>query len=233
VLFSNDQVAAFINSNFEPCWEMVRPVPMVRIDFGNGTVITRTLHGNIATYACSSDGHVLDVLPGIYNVAGYLDALDQLRLLAWYARSVPDEKQRAAYLQTYHEKQVEALKKGQPPGRLVDLAKAVLAVGKGKVERPLETVVAGKRSESEPAAPLESPQDVASWKELAEDTRINETARRLLIHSRLAKTPALNPAQISKWLYKEVLHADLDDPYLGLGNTLFGTYPFAKEDKGR
>ena len=73
MLFSNDQVAAFVTNNFEPCWEMVRPVPIVRIDFGNGTVVTRTLHGNIASYACNSDGQVLDVLPGIYNVAGYLE----------------------------------------------------------------------------------------------------------------------------------------------------------------
>jgi hypothetical protein len=28
-----------------------------------------------------------------------------------------------------------------------------------------------------------------------------------------------------------VLHADLDDPYLGLGKSLFANYPFAAEDK--
>ena len=39
------------------------------------------------------------------------------------------------------------------------------------------------------------------------------------------------PAALTKWLYKEVLHADLDDPYLGLGPALFASYPFAKEDK--
>jgi hypothetical protein len=31
-------------------------------------------------------------------------------------------------------------------------------------------------------------------------------------------------------MYKEVLNADLDDPYLGLGRVLFANYPFAKED---
>ncbi len=29
---------------------------------------------------------------------------------------------------------------------------------------------------------------------------------------------------------EELVHADLDDPYLGLGEVLFATYPFAKED---
>jgi hypothetical protein len=38
---------------------------------------------------------------------------------------------------------------------------------------------------------------------------------------------------VTKKLYKEVLHADLDDPYLGLGPTLFAGYPFAGEDLGR
>ena len=37
---------------------------------------------------------------------------------------------------------------------------------------------------------------------------------------------------MTRWLDREVLHADLDDPYLGLGKILFDTYPFAKEDGG-
>jgi hypothetical protein len=41
----------------------------------------------------------------------------------------------------------------------------------------------------------------------------------------------VQPAAVMKRLYKDVLHADLDDPYLGLGPTLFANYAFAKEDK--
>ncbi len=67
MLFSNDEIADFINTTFEPTWQSVRPVPLVRIDFGNGHVVTRTLHGNIATFVCNADGHVLDILPGIYQ----------------------------------------------------------------------------------------------------------------------------------------------------------------------
>ena len=43
---------------------------------------------------------------------------------------------------------------------------------------------------------------------------------------------SIQPKDVTKQLYKEILHADLDDPYLGLGQTLFAGYPFAKEDKG-
>jgi hypothetical protein len=89
VLFSKETVAQFINSHFEPIWESVRPVPIVHIDFGHGTVLTRTLHGNILTSVCDSEGHILDALPGIYAEKEYLHQLDQLRLLARYVGAQP------------------------------------------------------------------------------------------------------------------------------------------------
>jgi hypothetical protein len=33
--------------------------------------------------------------------------------------------------------------------------------------------------------------------------------------------------------YQDALKADLDDPYLGLGKTLFANYPVAEEDGTR
>jgi hypothetical protein len=229
VLFSNEQVAAFVNNNFEPCWQMVRPVPIVRIDFGNGTVVTRTLHGNIATYACTADGQVVDIVPGIYSQPAYLEALDELRLLSRNVGSMqPGDPQRERYVRAYHEGQARSLKKGEKPRRLADAAK-VLAVTKMVVERPVERIVRAPVKEQTPK--FDKPEDVATWKELAEDTRLNETARRLLIHEKLAQESSVKPVQVTKWLYKEVLHADLDDPYLGLGEVLFATYPFVKEDK--
>ena len=77
MLFSDDHVAALINNRFEAAWESVRPVPLVTINFGNGHVLTRTLNGNIATYVCTADGKMLDVLPGVYEPTTYLDRLDQ------------------------------------------------------------------------------------------------------------------------------------------------------------
>jgi len=50
------------------------------------------------------------------------------------------------------------------------------------------------------------------------------------LHELLAGTGLVKPAALTKRLYKDVLHFDLDDPYLGLGDLLFGNYPFAKED---
>jgi hypothetical protein len=46
-------------------------------------------------------------------------------------------------------------------------------------------------------------------------------------------TALSRPEKVTRPLYRDVLHADLDDPYLGLGQALFGTYPFAREDRVR
>jgi hypothetical protein len=235
VLFSQDKVAGFINQQFEPVWESVRPVPVVRIDFGNGNVLTRTLHGNILTSVCSADGAVLDALPGIYAADTYLDRLDQLRLLARYMRNLPAEE-RAAKVREYHARQAEAIKKEETPEQFV-VNRKIAAMTKRDIERPVEIVLqrpdAVPEAKKEAKLPVEDPADVASWKTLAEDTRLNETTRRLQIHELLRDAGLVKPEKVVKPIYKDVLHADLDDPYLGLGKVLFENYPFAKEDAKR
>ncbi len=250
MLFSNEKVAEYINAAFEPVWESVRPVPIIRIDFGNGNVLTRTLHGNIATYVCTADGQVLDILPGIYEPHAYLDQLEQLAVLAKLPKpnfrpvfpgvaagtglpvklSVEDLQAR---LTKYHRAQAEALKKNEPAWRLVF---GIEAVSKTVMERPFKILL----SKGEPPPTGEKPReelrlpdagDLAHWRALAEDTRVNETVRRLQIQEKLSADGAVRPETVTKWLYKEVLHADLDDPYLGLGKVLFASYPFTDEDK--
>jgi len=301
-LFSNDEVAAFIGKNFEPVWEMVREVPIIRIDFGSGNVLTRTLHGNILTSVCTADGQTLDALPGIYEPLTYIDQLDQFRLLHQTFNRQPIDS-RSAWIRGYHETAVAAIKVNQPPQRFIE-TKLVVPVGKGKIERPTEVILAQLAQPQQPvAAPLpprfvpepvervqipknkiEGPTEsvvargnhrpgnapnpgpnrgaddlaaqelrlrvaeaaaefatpkppttgdaaeLARWVALAEDTKLNETTRRRQIHELLAKEGLVAPAKVLKPIYKDVLHADLDDPYLGLGPTLFENYPFAKED---
>jgi hypothetical protein len=220
VLFSRADVAATINRYFEPAWESVRPVPIVRIDFGGGRVLTRTLQGNIATSVCTEEGDVLDILPGIYTSGAFLTQLYQFRLLANYADQ--DGKAcRAARMKEYHRLQAERLRQNKPPAQFVNAApitkaaienrlKAVLALEPMPVDRPV----------------LESTGDPATQKLLEQDTLVNETIRRLQIHDLLTKNRLSKPAVVVKPLYREVLHADLDDPYLGLGGVLFAGYPF-------
>ncbi|MFL5242497.1 MAG: hypothetical protein ACJ8FY_10350 [Gemmataceae bacterium] len=240
MLFSKEDVAQAINTLFEPAWESVRAVPIVKIDFGNGKVVTRTLNGNIATYVCTPEGEVLDIMAGIYTPAQYLANLREFNLLARYVDQQGKDK-RGESLKSYHEVQEKALKENGQAARLVggfrDMSKMKV------IEKPLLVLLrvpppaAAQGRQGEKASPaeespnLENPDDLANWKVLAEDTRVNETVRRREIHALLKESGLVHPEKITKPLYKDILHADLDDPYLGLGETLFANYPFAKEDR--
>jgi hypothetical protein len=213
VLFSNEQVARFINQNFEPAWEMVRPVPLVRIDFGNGNVVTRTLHGNIAGYVCVPDGQVADIVPGIYTPPAYQAALEPVRRLAVDVARL-ERAERQNRLRDYHQRQATQLR--NQPALAIAQNEQLPPADRGKrvMERRLEQTLQ---------------QTLARWQALANDTRINERNRRLQIHERLGSVQVV-PEQIKKWLYKEVLHSDLDDPYLGLGSVLLGDDIFREEN---
>jgi hypothetical protein len=224
VLFSQDRVADFINQSFEPTWESVRPVPIVRIDFGNGNVLTRTLHGNILTSVCTPDGLTVDALPGIYTQTAYLDRLKDILQGAKSVGSHP-AKTRDAVVHAYHRSRAMALKKKpRAAAAAADFTKTV------KIEAPVLNVVQSKNSASATAEAPPNVDNPAEWKALEEDTRLNETVRRRQIHELLAATGLVRPDKLTRPIYKDVLHADLDDPYLGLGESLFANYPFAKED---
>jgi hypothetical protein len=100
--------------------------------------------------------------------------------------------------------------------------------GFGGIEGPTERVIAGLPALPAPMTP-DTP--LAKRPELVLDSQVNERIRRQAIHERLARVGVVRPDEIKKWLFKEVLHADLDDPMLGLGPVLNANYPFAEEDR--
>lgn len=304
-MFSRKDLAEYISRTFEPAWETVRPVPLVHVDFDNGNVLTRTLQGNIATYVCTPDGYVVDVLPCIYDPVGYRQGLEQLSLLATVIAKQRSSPGFATLLENYHltsllkpawDRPVGGLglggggtggmpdggaqlgstsgtlggglgfgggasgnmggaggmpnggaQLGMAGGLGVGGVRGPLAGGGGKfgIEGGFRTMVASPRPVESPGSssteeqiadmervpPLDSAEDLANWKALRQDTRLNETVRRRQIHAMLADKGLVRPGEIMKFIYKEVLHTDLDDPYMGLGNVLFANYPFAKEDK--
>jgi hypothetical protein len=99
VLFSDKELAEYINKNFEACWQTLRPVPILTVDFGGGRVLKRTLHGNIASYVCRADGQVIDILPCIYGPRTYQRCLGTLLSVATFAAKAKDPY---AALITYH-----------------------------------------------------------------------------------------------------------------------------------
>lgn len=245
MLFSNVNVSAVINNGFEPVWISVRDVPIVRIDFGNGKVITRTLHGNVATSVCTAEGEILDVMPGVYEPQTYQRRLGEFYMLHRWLKQ-PGEN-RLKKMKRYHNTQTVALTTGKQPHKVQyerpkpkagKAAKPRLDVSKvARIEGPLKLVLkpapnTDTSTTKAVAIPgLDSEKHRALWESLAEDTRANETIRRLKVHRYLAEQGTPQAKQIVKWLYREVLDADLDDPYFGLGDLLFATYPFAEEDR--
>jgi hypothetical protein len=186
VLFSNPQVSAYVREHFVAAWEGVRPVPTVEIDFGNGKKIKRTVNGNIATYLCTPDGRVLDIIPGLNTPESYLGDLKEAVELyrSTFARREKILDHHLARATT-----------SKAPRSGADGAKT-------EVERPIRPIVRD---------------DVAL---LQADTRINREERKPLVHRLLAEK-SVRPAEITKRVYKEILHCDLDDPYLGLVTTAF------------
>ncbi len=103
-MFSNKDLADFINSAFEPAWEKVSSLPYY--DYGEkGT--RRLAAGNTATVICSKDATVMNVLPSIYTRSHYRWALEQSRLLCRFTSAYSVE-QRTAFLAWYHQKMAKA-----------------------------------------------------------------------------------------------------------------------------
>ena len=184
----------------------MRAVPKITIDFGNGKIITRTVNGNVATYICTSDGSVIDVLPGIYDQERYVAALAAIR--DRYSDLTSDSELLNQKLIAYHSL--------APPA-----PKAVLM--KADAESSPDAVP-GLRQ-------MGSRERLALKQALESDSLLNESERRPLIHAFLRESlvtsnKLLKPDDMKHWLYREVLHADLDDPYLGFNRVLTQTYPF-------
>lgn len=250
-MFSSSEVADPINLMFEPVWESVRAAPLVTLDFGNGHTMRRTLQGNVATYICGPSGIVYDILPGIYTPAVYLRELEASKRMAdslnvWSFR---------ASLRTYHAQQSIRLQSAIRAPRMQAVAPKMQVVaqtgggfkggfGGGQfkggfgggngfgggfqgIEGPTERVIMGL-----PVAPFTAPSEpLKDRPELAFDAEVNEHIRRRAIHQYLAQSRLVHPDEIKKWLFKEILRVNLDDPLLGLGDVLNANYPFADEDR--
>lgn len=260
MLFSSSGVAAEINAAFEPVWESVRPAPLVTLDFGNGRVVRRTLQGNVATYVCGPDGTVYDILPGIYTPAVYRRELAACRALAASLAGPTAIAGLRAY-HTQQVTRLDAEMRTPRNAAAAPRMNAVAQTGGGikggfgggftggiggfgggpqaggiggfggvgfdGIEGPTERVIMGL-----PAVPVAVPPGpLAARPDLAFDAEVNELIRRRAVHARLAEAGAVRPGDVKKWLFKDVLRADLDDPLLGLGPVLEANYPFGDEDR--
>jgi hypothetical protein len=213
VLFSHEETARWLESRFEAAWRTLRPVPLVTVDFGDGRSVTRTLHGNVVTWVCTPDGEVVDGLPGLYDPAAYRARLEEIAAVAARVGRLDPAARRTA-LDGYHRSATGlltglALRPLVPRSRVIAMPKVVDS-GKSRVEFPLE------RALPAPASAAPAPDAPG-----AEDGRRNEGVRRPALHRILLAAGAVRPGDVERRVYREVLHADLDDPWLGLAPALF------------
>lgn len=126
---SSPEISRYINEQFVPCWQTVRPVPQVTIDFGNGKTLRRTLAGNTILSVCLPDGRTVDAMPGVYTPEALLQELRSTR--EFMQAAAPDLKEHAGL-----DAEVRAWHKGQVT---LALRKEALrtTVSKAIVESPL------------------------------------------------------------------------------------------------
>ncbi len=122
-LFKDPDFQKFITEEAVPAWEMVREVPKITIDLGDGKPIHRTVRGNAVMYLCNSKGHVIDVFPGVYTGE---DIMPELRE-SWKAlkNAGPEE------IAKYH------AAKQQKPREFINQLRAPITTGKSAVESPV------------------------------------------------------------------------------------------------
>lgn len=209
MLFSNPEVADYLNENFECAWHSVRPVPSVTVDFGNGTTLQRTVLGNVATWYCFADGTVFDALPGLVDPVEYLRRAKAA--VSTHGR-IAGSRDRwrdavAALLRAEHENRPSRRRPGPN-----DMTKTV-------GETPLRRAIGDRTALSE-ALLRAAPGDAAS---LLADTSYNRAwrypaTRRLLTRQAAAPTPA----GVRGRMFTDVLHVPIDDPFLGLAPDVLG-----------
>jgi len=77
VLYSDAELAQWLDDAFVLHWSSERPVPVVTVDYGDGRVMQRTITGNSAHYVLDASGMVVDVLPGLYGAEPFRAALQE------------------------------------------------------------------------------------------------------------------------------------------------------------
>jgi hypothetical protein len=138
VLLSDPEVARFVNENFIPCWQMVRPVPRVTIEFGDGRKLTRTLGGNTVIEICLPDGQVVDSFPGLYTPEDLLKEARQTLELVRNLDSVRGSEAVTEQVIAWH-----AARCAAPPA-----SRMAISVEKALVESPLRRAL-----RTQPATP--------------------------------------------------------------------------------
>lgn len=187
MLLSDPETAKLLNTEFVPCWDTVRPVPLVTIDFGNGRTLKRTLAGNTVISICAADGRVLDAYPGVYTPTAFKGQISDTLGLFRKLTAAPAPAEQAAELAAWHREQF--VKGVRAEGARLTLSKAF-------VESPLLAALGvppAKAFGYGQAAPVgDAPPAVTVP---ATPSRVLTTTSKAVVQSSVLK--ALTPSQVS------------------------------------
>jgi hypothetical protein len=78
LLYPDPAIAQALHDGFILHWESVRKAPRIRIDFGNGKVLERTVTGNSLHFMLDWNGHAVDAFPGLASAAAFKAWLDEV-----------------------------------------------------------------------------------------------------------------------------------------------------------
>ena len=190
-LYAEESVAEFLRASFVLHWQSVRPVPKIRVDFGDGRVVSYPITGNSAHLVLDGDARPIDAIPGLYQPGSFLGCLRDVLTLG--AR--PSRRAVARY--HVERSNPPALGFAAPPLRSQPdaLDAGPLAFAKARIEMPAVRA-------------LVPPTDA--------EGSFNANVLRPPIHRMLASSPALDHQGLTDWIYEHVFAMPLSDPWLGL-----------------
>jgi hypothetical protein len=137
-------VSRYLTDHFVLHWSSERPVPVARIDFGDGRVLERTVAGNSAHYVLDAEGRPVDVIPGLYSPALFVDALARAEPVARRAASLRGPA-RAALITGFHRSESARAASlaagfgpiGAPPRRASLMEAEMVTASKASLEAPV------------------------------------------------------------------------------------------------
>jgi hypothetical protein len=148
-LYANRAVSDYLRDHFELVWTSERPVPVARIDFGDGRILERTVAGNSAHYVLDRNGRPVDVLPGLHAPDAFRAALERAEAVALKVAALSDDDHARA-VQAFHRQRIAETSQvwaslGEiaiPAAGDSIMAAEVRAMSKAAIERPVVEVLA-------------------------------------------------------------------------------------------
>lgn len=240
-LFKDPAFLKLISQDVVPAWEMVRAVPKITVDLGDGKTVTRTVRGNAVMYLCNPDGKVVDAYPGVYTPEDFMPAVKESismsvksadEINAWHTENGKDLRLLRA-----------TLSKSGVESPVLNLAGArrIAVTGSAEKLNPQDEkrnrfLRAAMRIEDSSLTPMtpdqvalrvtgepigeKSPEQVG-MEILKADSKQNITQMRGVVHLWLASEKELpTPLQARDTVLETILKIPYKDPYFGLKDIL-------------